>query len=271
MHHEVFSELARLLRVRPELQQLCLFAAQWCSPHEPECKGWAPFHIVTHGACLLDVGDQVGLRLNQGDVAVLPHGGRHTTRALPEAAGNSSTMRVQARANDQVVVKSNVDGEPDTTLICGRLIFEHANNNLVLAALPSVVIKKAGDDRDAMQVRGIVDAIRLELDGDRLAAVTVASGLANALMVIVLRSHFDREHEAKGVLGLLQGRQTVRAVTAMVGDLARAWTLDEQLDRVKRKPLHSFQRAFAAPDRPDPDASHRSGGTTTANRRASTQ
>ena len=52
---EVFKELAPLLRVRPQLQQICRFGAQWSSQHEPEPEGWAPFHIVTFGACLLEV------------------------------------------------------------------------------------------------------------------------------------------------------------------------------------------------------------------------
>ena len=44
---EIFNELAPLLRVRPQLQQICRFGAQWSSEHEPEPEGWAPFHIVT--------------------------------------------------------------------------------------------------------------------------------------------------------------------------------------------------------------------------------
>src|SRR3979490_1758873 len=33
---EIFNELAPLLRVRPQLQQICRFGAQWSSQHEPE-------------------------------------------------------------------------------------------------------------------------------------------------------------------------------------------------------------------------------------------
>jgi AraC family transcriptional activator of mtrCDE len=94
MHEaEIFSELAPLLRVRPELQQICRFGAQWGSEHGPEAGGWAPFHIVTYGACLLDVGDRIGIELKAGDAAVLPHGGPHTVRALPSGrrAHNGAT------------------------------------------------------------------------------------------------------------------------------------------------------------------------------------
>jgi AraC family transcriptional regulator, activator of mtrCDE len=128
---QIFKELAALLRVRPQLQQICRFGAQWSSQHGPEPDGWAPFHIVTSGACLLDVGDRYGIALRAGDVAVLPRGGAHTVRALPTATGPASVVRLERRLYDELVVKSNLDGEPDTKLICGRMCFEHPSNNMV--------------------------------------------------------------------------------------------------------------------------------------------
>lgn|SRR5208283_5002174 len=122
MHNEteIFRELAPLLQVRPELQQICRFGLQWRSVHRPEPDEWAPFHIVTFGACLLDVGDRVGILLRAGDAAVLPHGGPHIVRSLPSARGPNSVERVHRRLFDEILVRSNVDGEPDAKLICGR-------------------------------------------------------------------------------------------------------------------------------------------------------
>jgi AraC family transcriptional regulator, activator of mtrCDE len=94
---------------------------------------------VTQGACLLDAGDRIGIPLKAGDVAVLPHRRPHTLRALPTAVGPTSVLRVHRRLHDELVVKSNVDGEPDTKLICGRLCFEHVHDNVVLAVLAAVV------------------------------------------------------------------------------------------------------------------------------------
>src|SRR5260370_42667220 len=48
------SAMAPLLRVRPELQDVCRFALQWDTVHEAEPPGWAQFHIVTKGRCLLE-------------------------------------------------------------------------------------------------------------------------------------------------------------------------------------------------------------------------
>ncbi|WP_413988063.1 cupin domain-containing protein [Labrys okinawensis] len=79
---DAFAGLAPLLRVRPQLQQLSSFGAQWASWHDHEEQGWAPFHIVSHGGCLLDVGEQHGILLEVGDVAILPHSGQHNVRSL---------------------------------------------------------------------------------------------------------------------------------------------------------------------------------------------
>ncbi len=136
---DVFAGLAPLLRVRPELQQLCNFGAQWTSPHDLEEDGWAPFHIVTYGECQLDTHDRQGIVLRTGDVALLPHGDRHTVRArdgITAAAG-----QLVARPLDNgLTLKSNVSGAADTQLICGRLRFEQAQGNMVLAALPPIVV-----------------------------------------------------------------------------------------------------------------------------------
>jgi mannose-6-phosphate isomerase-like protein (cupin superfamily) len=80
------------------------------------------FHTVTLGGCLLDAGDGREIRLEADDVAILPHGVPHSVRALSTAAGSALSMWVDGRLHDEIVVKSNVDGEPDTKLICGRLI-----------------------------------------------------------------------------------------------------------------------------------------------------
>src|SRR5258706_8720997 len=42
------TAIAPLLRVRPEIQEICRFAARWEAEHQAEPLGWAQFHIVTN-------------------------------------------------------------------------------------------------------------------------------------------------------------------------------------------------------------------------------
>src|ERR1700761_5157184 len=103
---EIFKELVPLLRVQPVLEQLCQFGAQWAAPHAPEPEGWAPFHIVTEGGCLLQVGEDAPVTLGSGDVAVLPHGGPHVVRALPGAGGQGGALRSLPRSHDDILIKT---------------------------------------------------------------------------------------------------------------------------------------------------------------------
>jgi AraC family transcriptional regulator, activator of mtrCDE len=81
-------------------------------------------------------------------------------RALPSAAGPTTVLRVDRRLNDELLVKSNIEGEPDTKLVCGRLRFEHAHDNMVLVALPPVVVLQAAGGPDAARLLRIVETIQ---------------------------------------------------------------------------------------------------------------
>jgi AraC family transcriptional activator of mtrCDE len=247
---DIFRELAPLVRVRPELQHICLFSAQWRSKHKHEPRGWAPFHILTQGACLIDVADRTGVLLRSGDVAVLPHGEAHTLRALPTSTGPVSIVRVRRRLFDELMVKSNVDGEPDTKIICGRLGFEHPHDNMVLEALPPLLVLTSAEGREQVRLRRIVDGIREELEQDRLGGAAIAAAIASSLMLIVLTSHFAGECEGQGILALLTRRQTAKALSSMLTEPARAWTLDDLASRAgtsRATLVRLFQATVHAP------------------------
>lgn len=220
------SSLAPLLRVRPELQYACRFGAEWTSAHQPEPDAWAPFHIVTHGACMIHLhGRSVPLRA--GDVAVLPHGSPHIVHGPSTSPGAMGPFGIESRLNGAILLKTNTDAEPDTQLICGRLKFDHAGHNLVLSALPDAIVMTAGQDRAMDQIRALITLIKQELETPRPGSLAIVTDLASALLIMVVRTHLEAERTPDGLLSLLSHPQTGRAVAAMLDDPARPWTLDE--------------------------------------------
>jgi AraC family transcriptional regulator, activator of mtrCDE len=226
---DALSGLAPLLRVRPELQQVCKFGAQWASDHAAESGRWAPFHFVTEGACVVDLNDiGASLRLSAGDGAVLPHGSRHTVRSPTTPAGAGGPFGIRSRPLGAVELKSNTDGQPETQLICGRLRFEFAPDNLVLAALPdAIVVSAAASGPIASRLRMLMSAIQEELEGVRAGAEAIATDLASALFVMFVRIHLDREGPDSTLLRLLAHQRAGRAVAAMLDNPTKGWTLDE--------------------------------------------
>ena len=96
----------------------------------------------------------------------------------------------------------------------------------------------------------LVHMLRGELERARLGALAVASDLASALFVMLLRRQLEMEPPAEGLLALLAARETGRAVAAMLAEPARDWTLDElaSIAAVSRATLtRSFRRIGGAP------------------------
>ncbi|MEA3155260.1 MAG: AraC family transcriptional regulator, activator of mtrCDE [Betaproteobacteria bacterium] len=224
---DTLSGLAPLLRVRPELHSLCRFGAHWKCDHEAESGASAPFHIVTNGTCVIElVGLGRSIQVSAGDVVVLPRGARHIVRGPTLIPGAAPPFSLEARRDNDTMMNSNTASQPQTELVCGRLNFEQAHQNLVLSALPDVIVITTSDGPDAARMRRLIAAIKDEIESARAGVSAIATDLASALFVMVVRVHLERERAGNGLLGLLAHRQAGRAVVAMLEDLSRPWTLD---------------------------------------------
>ena len=226
---DTLSELAPLLRVRPQLQQLCRFGAQWAADHPPAPDRWAPFHFLVKGHCVIELsGRGRAIPLSAGDIAVLPHGSPHVVRGPTTPSGARGPFGVRSRPLGAIELETNVEGDAETELICGRLFFEVARENLVLAALPEIIVTSAGgNETGGARLRMLMSAIHEELWGVHAGAEAIATDLASALFVMVVRIQLGRDGGDGCLSGTLAHPRIGRTVAAMLDDPARDWTLDE--------------------------------------------
>src|SRR6266404_5739496 len=219
------SAIAPLFRVRPEIQDVCRFALQWEVVHEAEPAGFAQFHIVTNGNCLLERYCGETFKLEAGSILLLPQGDSHVVRSA--SRGGSSGAPIRTEYNNAIRIKTNTRDANDTELICGRLRFDGAMYGLVTAALPKAIVLSIGRGALFDRMRMLVQAIDEELQAARPGAATIATELATALFVMMLRMHFEQSAASSGILRLLASSSSARAVTAMLRAPAHPWTLDE--------------------------------------------
>ena len=132
------SSIAPLFRVRPEIQDVCRFALQWEVVHEAEPAGFAQFHIVTNGNCLLERYSGETFKLEAGSILLLPQGDSHVVRSATR--GGSSGAPIRTEYNNAIRIKTNTRGASDTEMICGRLRLDGAMYSLVTAALPKAIV-----------------------------------------------------------------------------------------------------------------------------------
>jgi AraC family transcriptional activator of mtrCDE len=235
------SGLAGLLRVRPHLDDVCRFGGAWTARHETEPAGHAYFHIVTRGRATLQRPGDEPLHVQAGDILLLPRGDAHamrnagpdTTRPLPVSVQHRGSLRL----------KTNPGAEPDVELICGRLQFEAAPQNLIVTALPDLIVLCVGEQPLSTRFHPLLVGIREELSAERAGAVAISENLASALFMLMLRAHLETSAPAEGLLRLLGQPTTAKAALVMVRDPAHPWTLDE-LASVAAASRASLVRAF---------------------------
>jgi AraC family transcriptional activator of mtrCDE len=219
------SVIAPLFRVRPEIQDVCRFALQWEVVHEAEPAGFAQFHIVTNGSCLLERYSGETFMLEAGSILLLPQGDSHVVRSASRGGGSGAPIRTEY--NNAIRIKTNTRDASDTEMICGRLRLDGALYSLVIAALPKVIVLSLSRKDMFDRMRMLVQAIDEELQAAGPGAATIATELATALFVIMLRLHFEQSAASSGIIRLLASSSSTRAVTAMLRAPAHPWTLDE--------------------------------------------
>lgn len=239
------SAIAPLLRVRQvEVQDVCRFASTWRSAHEAEAPGWAQFHMVTKGSCLLEAQTGETFRLQAGSLLLLPRGDAHIVRSVH--SGGSRAVPVRIEHNQAVRIKTNTLESSDTDLICGRLQFDESSSGLVVAALPAAIVLNVNSEQTLGHMRELVQMVDEELRSARAGALAVATDLSRALFVLMLRAHFEQADSSSGLLKLLYSPVCTKAVNAIVSNPAHGWTLDELARRAcvsRATLLRAFQKA----------------------------
>jgi AraC family transcriptional activator of mtrCDE len=219
---DLFSAVAPLLKVRPVLDDLCRFGGAWQAPHAHAGSGSAYFHIVTRGSCRIENDETGAVTLKAGDVLLLPHGPKHLVRS--RGKGVAGTIKTEYR--NAIRDKTTTGAEPDTELICGRLCFEAGEDNVLTAALPHAMVIRTVGRNSVERFRQLLTDIRDELDGEEPGSAVIATNLASALFVMMLRRHLQQIPERRSMLSLLRDRLTSRAVIAMLKEPSKDWTLD---------------------------------------------
>lgn len=235
----LLEAMVPLLKIRPEIEDFCRFGGSWAAAHEPRGTGWAQFHLVTRGSCVLERPGLGELTLNGGDILLLPHGDNHVIRSKAKGMLRPIATDYRNGVRDKATEGAGVD----TELLCGRLQFDAGEFNPLVAALPDEIVIRTAGEPLMERFRRMMGDIRDELDGQLPGGALIAADMARVLFVMMLRDHLVSETGGGATLSLLRHRTTARVVLALLGDLAQDWTLDA-MARVAVTSRATLIRAF---------------------------
>jgi AraC-like DNA-binding protein len=197
----------------------------------PRAQHVISYHVISHGTCWCESPGQPPLRLETGDVLLVPHGHAYQ---LTSACGLSTGWSLddaldwfRAMAGGQLpfVVAEGGQGPERLKIVCGFLGCDALPFNPVLTALPALVRVRVPDD-SGLRLNALLAFAVAESGPGRPGGRSVRLRIAELVFVEVLRSYLTTA--ADDALSWLRGlRDPVvgRALARLHAEPARAWTL----------------------------------------------
>ena len=199
----------------------------------PNVQHVVSYHVVSEGACWCESPGQAALRLEKGDVLVVPHGqayqiastcGLRTGWSLDDALG---WFRAMASGQLPFVVTEGGNGPERLQLVCGFLGCDALPFNPVLMTLPALLRVRLHDDSRS-RLHALLEFALTESNRARPGSRSVLLRIAELVFVEVLRSYLTSgAGEDSSWLAGLRDPIVGRALTRLHAEPARVWTLPE--------------------------------------------
>jgi len=184
-------------------------------------------HVVTSGKCLLEVEGAPSRVLQQGDLALLPHGKGHV---LTSAAGLPvsklfETERQQLSERYELL-RLGGDGER-TSMICGLFKFDDPATRQLTTLLPKVIVVDDWSSPQSEWIQSTLRMIAAEVKAMNPGGETVVTRLADILVIHAIRFWIANDPSAQtGWLRALHDPQIGRAISRIHRDPGKSWTLE---------------------------------------------
>ncbi|CAN5476279.1 AraC family transcriptional regulator [soil metagenome] len=184
------------------------------------------FAGVLEGAFWLWVEDGTPpLRLETGDFYLLTRGQTYCTGSDPRLEAVDGRAVLSARVGTDGIVRYGDEGER-TSASGGRFVFDNDASGLLSRLLPPIVHVPAASE-SAASLRAVLELLRLESRAEKPGAPVAAAGLANIVLVQILRAHMAAGAPTPGWLGALADPKIGAALALMHTDIARPWRVDD--------------------------------------------
>ena len=184
------------------------------------------FHIVTAGHCWLELEGEEPRLLQQGSLALVPHGNGHCLRSSPqEEAVPLFDIPVEKVSDVYEIMRYGGTGEL-TQLTCCVVRFDHVAGQQLIKLLPKVLqVNSWAEDEDSW-LQSTLRFIAREAREPRPGGETVITHLADILIIQAIRSWIDSASgEELGWLTALRDDQIGRAIAAIHREPEKSWSV----------------------------------------------
>jgi AraC-like DNA-binding protein len=199
----------------------------------PRAQHIISYHVVREGSCWGGVVGQAPVRLQPGDILVLPRGDAYAMSTAPGARGGPGRdevmafMREMAAGRVPFVVREGGAGSERLRLVCGFLGCDMRPFNPLLATLPPLLHLRGSFRSADDPLSQLVDFTLAESREPRPGGDCVRLRLSELMFVEVVRRHLATlPAEETGWLAGLRDPLVARALALLHERPAHPWTLE---------------------------------------------
>ena len=235
---DALSEVLRLVRLTGAVFLNAELTAPWAveAPPStvlgqammPEADHVIEYHMVVEGRCFIKVGDEAPLKLEQGDVVMVPRGDTHRMSSelqptVPVAPGAEMTFPLPGEI---VTVRHGAGGER-TRLVCGYLAVDHRLCAALINALPRAFRVTAGSTEVSAWLQSYLRIWLIERGEDQPGGACVLAKLSELMFVEAIRRYVESlPAEQAGWLSGLKDPYVGKVLGLMHSQPTRAWTVE---------------------------------------------
>ena len=232
---DALSELLRVIRLSGTAFIDAELSAPWAVETPPSSAIAArlapgagriiPYHLVTQGACYVELKGQTAVQLAAGQVILFPHGDVHvlsSMRGLTPLQITTDAVLKLTRPDSIAHVRYGGDGAT-TRLICGFFACDEVLSGQLIARLPKLMHCKIGAYSAAALLPRSTRASRADA---RLGLGAVLGKLSELLFVDAIRAYVESLPEQEGWLSGLKDRYVSHGLALIYGQPTAPWTLE---------------------------------------------
>ncbi len=181
---DVLGEVLESIQLRSVVSGPWTFNSPWGVRVE---VGPPRFYIITHGKCWLELeGAKSPACLVRGDLAVLTHGRRHT---FYEPLNSPVIPVDQALLCSRNSRQSASNGNNQTSIVFGSLLFENQDFSSLLSQLPPILHVKGENEKSMSCMDDLLRVIIHESDSIQPGSQTIINRLVHILFIQAIRAY----------------------------------------------------------------------------------
>ena len=193
----------------------------------PDLHQAARFHLVVQGSCYIRFPSGDCVRLNAGDLVLVPHGASHIISDAPDtpAPDLEKALSAVGYKNDGVLVVGDGDPSATTQLICGHFSFRKDANHPLLRALPDYLLVQTSDRAKNQWLDATLRLVAQCVFSENLGGVTTLTRLSEIVFIELLRTGVTTNAKFSSVLQAFTDGQIGRALLSIHEKPAAPWTV----------------------------------------------